>query len=109
MLSESIDTARQSGHDFVPLKTRVEEDVLVYNPQRVLRQLGYGQGRIQTSGDVSYFSYSDGKKFEFRGRMEILVGAERIFSSGLGCEGLMSPEDFVQCVGVLDEFVFYKE
>lgn len=55
----------------------------MYNPLRVLRQLGYDQRSVQISGDVSYSNVLVAvNKFVAKGKMEILAWAERIFCRG---------------------------
>lgn len=38
--------------NLLPLKTELDKDVATYNPERVMRQLGYDQGAIRISTDT---------------------------------------------------------
>lgn len=55
----------------------------MYNPQRVLRQLGYDRGTVRANGDVSHLNALVAEnKFVGEGGMEILNGADRHFARG---------------------------
>lgn len=86
---------------------KLGQDVLVYNPQRVLGQSGYDQRTFRTSGDV----FTENKILA-EGILEILVGVERIFFLGVVLEGATSPIWVLfweKCLEVLDGFMFDKE
>lgn len=72
-------------------KLESREDVLVYNPQKVLRQLGDNQGVVRSVGDMSYSSALVAEnKFVSKSRVEFLLRAHWLFCPRLGREGLFA-------------------
>lgn len=62
--------------------------------------------------DIAFSNALVANIFVKKGRMGILVGAERIFFLGLGQERVMSPGGvlfWAKCIGVLDRFLLEKD
>lgn len=85
-----INTTNSCGFNPSSMQAGVREDVLIYNPQRVLRQSGFDQGVVRSPG-MSYFSALVVENNFFGvGRKKFLAGSERLFCSRLLPKGVMS-------------------
>lgn len=75
------------------LKLKSGEGVVLYNPHRIMRQLGYYQGVARIFGDLATFSVLVAeKKLVGEGALPDLSRGIRILCPELGRARIMSPE-----------------
>lgn len=61
-------------------KSECKESVASYNPQKVMRQLGYGQPARMSNGDTGYSSALKAEDLFIRqGKDQILASVEKYF------------------------------
>lgn len=86
MHREGTNSADDLGLNPALVQARVERGCLcVQSLGYVLCQLGYDQGAVRNTDDMSYFSaLVTENRFVYERRMQILAGAKSLFSLGLG-------------------------